>query len=337
MTNTPPPAGRHFTLAAGLLASMGVPAREPFTIHLPDDAFEPGRVVAFDAASFAGETPDGTLSAFAGRHRTPHDDLRRFVAPDVGSPAGGFVEYALYRSTDGDGTLDHPADDLRDFPTLRHPPHQLATQRVANRGIVLEVDEDAERLDGDWARRKVALLRGVLDRARLRRTIRLFAAGAVHVEKTWSAGAVDPDMDLIDELETQTLRASRVLYGPGAWTRRARAWQAQNTPAGDASAALSAEALAGELAVEEVRVVRTEGTIEVGGVAGNEVLLFCAADELGRHDFSNLKTFTGLTRTGQRYAVYRQRVGGRRWRIALECHETVAITGTAGLEVVTVG
>ena len=128
-----------------------------------------------------------------------------------------------------------------------------------------------------------------------------------------------------------------MLYGPGAWTCRARAWQAWNTPAGDASAALPLEALAGELAVEEVRVVRTEGTIEVSGATGNEVLLFCAAADLGCNDFSNLKTFTSPTAMGQRYAVYRQRVGDRRWRIALECFETVAITSTAGLEVVTVG
>ena len=62
----------------------------------------------------------------------------------------------------------------------------------------------------------------------------------------------------------------------------------------------------------------------------------CAADNLGRNDFSNLKTFTAPTKTGQRYAAYVRQIGDKRWRIAVECYETVAITSTVGLEVITV-
>ena len=342
-----PATPNHATLATNILASMGVPARESFAIHTPDDAFAHGRVVAFNASQFAGNAPVEFLSNYAVRYQDPGqtslDDIRRFIAPDVSSNTNLFVEYALYNYTDSLLALDNPADDLRavgaDFPTLRNPPHQLVTQRIANRGIALEVDEDEERLDADWQERKVAFLRGVLDRSRLRRTVALFVAGAVNVNKTWSATPSDPDMDLIDELESQTLRASRIVYGPGAWTRRTRALRAQNTPGGYASAKMSLEDLAGEFAVEEVQVVRAKyatGSASTSSIVGSQILLFCAADNLGRNDFSNLKTFTAPTKTGQRYAVYLRQVGDKRWRIAVECYETVAITSTVGLEVVTV-
>ena len=327
MTATPPPSIRHAALTAGILASMGVPARESFAVHPPDDAFEPGRVVAFDAAHFADAAPDEFLSHHAAGGPAPDpaspDGLRRFLAPDVASNKQGFVEYPLY----------HYADPPRaagvDFPTLRHPSCQLVTQRIANRGLAVEVDEDAEPPDADWRPAKVAFLRGVLDRARLRRTVRLFVAGAVNVGKSWSAPGADPDMDIIDELETQTLRASRVWYGPDAWARRARACPVERPP----------QDLAAEFTVEEVRVGpprERPGPAVTEDDANSQVLLFCAADSLGRNDFSNLKTFVSPAGTGGRYAVYLRRVGVRRWRLGVECHETVAITSTMGLEVVTV-
>ena len=343
-----PNAVRQSALAANILASMGVPARESFAVHAPDDAFEHGRVVAFNASQFTGNAPVEFLSHYAVRYQEAAtgqgglDDIRRFIAPDVNSNTSQFVEYALYNYTDSLLALDNANDDLRaigaDFPTLRNPPHQLVTQRIANRGIALEVDEDEERLDGDWQQQKVAFLRGVLDRSRLRRTVALFVAGAVNVNRTWDATS-DPDSDLVEELEAQTLRASRVVYGPGAWTKRRRALRGQNTPAGYASAKMSLEELAGEFAVEEVQVVRAKyatGSASTGNIVGNQVLLFCAGEHLGRNDFSNLKTFTAPTKTGQRYAVYLRQVGDKRWRIALECYETVAITSTVGLEVITV-
>ena len=346
MKLTSPPS--RTALAAHILASMGVPARESFTIHQADDAFEHGRVLAFNASQFAGNAPVEFLSNYAVRYQDNNtaqslDTVRQFIAPDVPSNNSQFVEYALYNFSDGLLSLDNLADDLRgigaDFPTMRNPPHQLVSQRIANRGLAVEVDEDEERLDADWQQNRVAFLRGVLDRNRLRRTVALFAAGAVNVNKTWSSGTPDPDMDITDELEAQALRSSRIVYGPGAWTKRKRALRSQNTAAGYASADLTLEDLAGDFAVEEVQVVRAKyatGATTTGSIVGSQVLLFCAGDNLGRNDFSNLKTFTAQTKTGQRYAAYVRQVGDKRWRIAVECYETVAITSTVGLEVVTV-
>ena len=344
--NRPP---SHAALAANILASMGVPARESFTIHTPDDAFEHGRVLAFNASQFAGNAPSEFLSNYAVRYQDNTaqsiDTVRQFIAPDVPSNNSQFVEYALYNFSDGLLSMDNLADDLRgigaDFPTLRNPPHQLVSQRIANRGLAVEVDEDEERLDADWQQNRVAFLRGVLDRNRLRRTVALFAAGAVSVAKTWSSGTPDPDMDLVDELERTSRCAPRASCTARARGRkRKRAFRTQNTPAGYASADLTLEDLAGEFAVEEVQVVRAKyatGAASTANIVGSQVLLFCAGDNLGRNDFSNLKTFTAPTKTGQRYAAYVRQVGDKRWRIAVECYETVAITSTVGLEIVTVG
>ena len=343
--NHPP---SHAALAANILASMGVPSRESFTIHPADDAFENGRVLAFNASQFSGNAPSEFLSNYAVRYQDNNtaqsiDSVRQFIAPDVPSNNSQFVEYALYNFSDGLLSMDNLADDLRgigaDFPTMRNPPHQLVSQRVANRGLAVEVDEDEERLDADWQQNRVAFLRGVLDRNRLRRTVALFAAGAVSVNKTWSSGTPDPDMDITDELEAQSLRSSRIVYGPSAWTKRKRAFRTSNTPAGYASADQTLEDLAGEFAVEEVQVVRAKyatGASSASNIVGSQVWLFCAGTGLGRNDFSNLKTFTAPTKTGQRYAAYVRQVGDKRWRIAVECYETVAITSTVGLEIVTV-
>ena len=332
--------------AANILASLGVPTREAFTIHAPDDAFSHGRVTAFNASQFDGNNPSEFLSNYAVRYQDEHqqgiDAIRRFIAPDVPSNTSQFVEYALYNFSDGFLALDNAADDIRavgaDFPTLRNPSHELVSQRIANRGLAVEVDEDEERLEGDWQERHIAFLRGVLDRSRLRRTVALFVAAAVNVNKTWN-GQSDPDQDVIEELETQSLRSSRLVYGPGAWTKRSRALRTQNTAGSFASAKMSLEDLAGEFAVEEVLVARpkfTTGTTTAGNLVGSQVLMFVAGTNLGRNDFSNLKTFTAPTKSGQRYAAYARQIGDKHWRIAVECYETVAITSTAGLEVISV-
>ncbi len=330
-------AAHQATLTASILASVGVPAREAFEVRSPDEKFTHGRVTGFDPAQFAGGAPDERLSEHAMRWQDPGavlpDAVRRCLAPDVPADRGQFVEYALYGYTDGFLSLDNPVEEPRavaaDFPTLRNPPHQLVTQRVANRGLTLEVDEDEGCLEAGWQRARVAFLRGALDRARLRRTVALFVAGAVSVGKTWDAAA-DPDADVLEELDAQPLRASRVMYDGRAWSQRGQILQTQRT------ATLSPEELAGRLAVEDVQVIRANAAADPAGGDG-QVLLFCAADRLARNDFSNLKTFTAPARSGGRYAAYVRRVDAKRWRVGVECYETVAITSTVGLAVISVG
>ena len=338
MTAPPPPAIPHAALTAGILASMGVPAREPFAVHPPDDAFEPGRVVTFDAAQFADGAPDEFLSHRAVSDQAPDpaspDGLRRYLAPDVASNQPGFVEYPLYHYA------DHPRAAGADFPTLRHPSCQLVTQRIASRGLAVEVDESAERPDADWRPAKVAFLRGVLDRARLRRTVGLFVAGAVNVGKTWSMQP-GPIRTWTSSTSWKRRRCAPRACGtgrtpgPGGRGRGARGTPPPATPPRRGRRRTWP-------ASSPWRKCGPSRARELPGPAGQEdagvgqVLLFCGDDGLGRNDFSNLKTFVSPARTGGRYAVYLRRVGGSRWRLGVECYETVAITSTMGLEVVTV-
>ncbi|MBE7211259.1 MAG: hypothetical protein INR65_09595 [Gluconacetobacter diazotrophicus] len=323
-------AKQQAALTDRVLAAVGVSAREAFEVEEPGDGFRHGRVSAFDPAQFAGEGPDDYLSAHALRGPGPGaalpDAVRRFLAPDVPADRGRFVEYALYGYTDGFLPLDDPAG--MDFPALRHPPRQIVTQRVASRGLTLELDEDAGCLGAGWPQAKVAFLRGALDRARLRRTVALFVAGAVGVDKAWD-GAADPDADVRAELDAQRLRASRVLYDGRAWSQRGRVAREQAAPL--------PEELARRFAVEAVQVLRADAAACPAGDDGGQVLLFCAADSLGRNDFSNLKTFTAPAANGARYAAYVCRLGAGRWRVGVECHETVALTSTVGLAVISVG
>ena len=333
MKTPPPPAAAQASLVASLLGSLGVAAREPFDIAPADAKFIHGRVTRFDPAeNAAGLAPHPSLSEHAARGPAPGaagvDALRRFLAPDVPANCGRFVEYPLYDYAGGrptPGCLDEEASESfgADFPTLRHPPHRLVTQRIASRGLAVEVDAAQE--PPGWAQAQVSFLRGVLDRERLRRTLTLFVAGAVRAERTWDADA-DPDADLLAELDAQTLRASRVVYGPGAWARRDRTLRAGGLR--------RPEEVAGVLEVDGVQVLRAAGN---GGDAGSQVLLFCADEGLSRNDFSNLKTFTAPARGGGRYAAYLREVGDGRWRVGVECHETVAITSPVGLGIITVG
>ena len=311
-------------LSADILVCMGVPAHERFEVQPADDAFGHHRVVTFDAAQFADSGPHERLSEFAARRSDPGallpDAIRRFLAPDVPANRGQFVEYALYNYNDGLLSLDNSVDESRaleaDFPALRHPPHQLVTQRVANRGLTLEVDEEEGCLGAGWQQAKVAFLRAAIDRARLRRTVALFVAGAVSVGKTWDA-STHPDTDVMEELDAQSLRASRIMYDPRAWAQRGRALRERETDGESASATMSPETLAREFAVEEVQVVRANsapGLPTAQRPAGGQVLLFCAADALSRNDFSNLKTFTAPAKTGERYAAYVSQ--GRRQALA---------------------
>ena len=364
----PPPQPVAFNARAAMtnhiLASFGVSPHEAVNIVEADDNFAHGRVTAFNASQFSGNNPHEFLSNFAVRYSDPNgdslDSMRAFIAPDVPVPtltgtnfSSQFVEYPVYNFADALLSNDNLDDDLRaigaDFNTLRNPQHQLVTQRISNRGLAVEVDEDEERLDTDWQQQRVAYLRGILDRNRLRRTVAGFVAGAVAVTKNWYVGAnvantftatCDPDQDILDELEAQSVRSTRVLYGPAAWQRRSRAYKLKNDPGGYASIGMSLADLAGMLAMSEARVLRNKyatGATAATNILGSVALMFVAQDGMNKSDYSNMKTFWGLTKTGQRYAAYVRQVGDKRWRIAVECYDLVTVTAPGlGMEVVNV-
>lgn len=335
----------HLALAINMLASIGLPAAEAFEISEDYGKFEHNRVLAFNASQFSANNPSEYLSQYAIRYSDPNQAdlaaIQRWFAPAVPANQSRSVNYSVYGFSDQLLTLDNLSDDIRaigaDFNTLRNPSKSRTTQDIPNRGLAVEVDEDEEQLDPDWQQQKVAWLIAIIERTRLRQTINLAIAGATSVGKTWDASAgKDPDQDVLTEIDSLIIRPNRAAFGPGAWTKRNLAHRAQNTAGGFASAKLRVEELAGEFELESARVIRPRratGSDTVTDLLGSYVLLFTGFDSGGRHDFSNLKTFTARTKSGGRYTVYVRQVGDKRWRIAVECNELVALTSVLGLEV----
>lgn len=342
-------------IAINVLASLGLPAAEAFpiteanSVEQADASFEPGRVLAINASQFTANNPHEFLSNYAIRYSDPNaaalDSIQAFIAPPVRANFSQFVEYPVYNFADAQLILDNTTDDVRaigaDYPTLRNPTKALTTQKLPTRGLAIEVDEDEEQLDPDWQQQKVKFLIDILSRTSLRRTIVLAIAGASNVAKTWDTTAgKDPDLDILNELEGQSLRANRILFGPAAATKRKIAHRAQNTAGGFASAGLSDEELASFLGLDSVITARpkyTTGASAATNLMGSYALLFSAQDAMTRMDFSNLKTFWAPTKTGQPRQVFVRQVGDKRWRIAVDAGRRLeAVTSTIGLETITV-
>lgn len=255
-----------------------------------------------------------------------------------------FVQYPVWGFTDAYLAMDNPLDVRRgigaDFTTVGNVTHNLATQKMPEIGLAVEVDEEEELLDADWQQRKVAFLLGILDRTELRQALALLVAGATNVAKTWDATAgKDPDQDIATEINAMQIPPNNVWMGPGAWIKRMLAHRAQNTAGGFASASLTPEGLGGMLnaTVQVPRNRYASGAGVTSQIFGSIVALFTSMAGMSRDDFSNLKTFTAPARNGQRRAVWVRQVGDKRWRIAVSTGKRlVALTSAIGLETITV-
>jgi hypothetical protein len=361
-----------------LAAALGISASESVGIYQPDGGFVHNRVIAFNqnildqgvpvfgegqfrnpvaenqrllavnAAQFGVNNPSEFLTNYAIRYTDPLQDalrsLREQLAPEVMSNNSSFVQYAVYGFTDAFLAMDNPLDVRRavgaDFTTVGNTSKTLASAKMPEIGLAVEIDEEEELLDGDWQQRKVAWLLGILDRTELRSSLALAVAGATNVNKTWDATAgKDPDQDIATEINAMQIPPSNIWIGAGAWIKRMLAHRAQNTAGGFASASLTPEGVGGLLNAD-VQVPRNRyasGAGVTSQIMGSVVLLFSAMPGMSRDDFSNLKTFFAPARNGQRRAVWIRQVGDKRWRIVVSTGKRlVALTSTIGLETITV-
>lgn len=335
-------------LAVNIMAMLGLPASEAFTIHQPDANFESGRVLAANASTFSGNNPHEFLSNYAVRYQDPLQDtlgsLREIIAPEVPSNNSAFVEYAVYGFADAFLAMDNGLDVRRapgaDYATLRNPVKSMATQRLPDVGLAVEVDEDEELLDTDWQQRKVAHLLGIIERSELRTAIALMVAGATNVNKTWDTSAgKDPDMDVITEIDAMVIKPNHIIYGPGAATKRMLSLRAQNLAGQANSSTLTMDQLGGMLNAQ-VRVPQhryATGAATTASVMGSVVMMFSSTPGMSRNDFSNLKTFVAPVKGMGKRAVWVRQVGDKRWRIAVSTGKRlVALTSAIGLETITV-
>jgi hypothetical protein len=331
-----------------IAAMLGIAPRESFEIHEADDNFAPRRVLAFNASQFTVNAPSEFLTNYAVRYSDPLQQqlqsLREQIAPEVMSNNSAFVQYPVWSFTDAFLAMDNPLDVRRgvgaDFTTIGNITHNLATQKMPEVGLAVEVDEEEELLDADWQQRKVALLLGILDRTELRQALALLVAGATNVPKTWDTTAgKDPDMDVITEIDAMMIKPNNIWYGPGAAVKRLRSLRAQNLMGQATSSTLTMEQLGGlfnaNVQVPQNRYASAAGVTST--VFGSVVMLFTAMSGMSRDDFSNLKTFVAPARNGQRRAVWVRQVGDKRWRIAVSTGKRlVALTSAIGLETITV-
>lgn len=335
-------------LAVNIMAALGLSASEAFTIHEADDNFTPGRVLAYNASQFAGNNPHEFLSQYAIRFTDPHQEelraVREILAPEVMSNNSAFVEYAVYTMGDSILALDTADDAVRaigsDYRTLKNPTKVMATQRLPDIGLAVEVDEEEELLDDDWQQRKVAWLLGILDRTELRRAIALWVASASNTPKTWdTSSGKDPDQDVLGIIDSAVIRPNFGLMGPGAWTKRNISHRVQTSAGGFASATLTEEQVGSQYGLSKFKVPRNKyatGGSTASNVLGNYVLLGTSMSGMSRDDFSNLKTFVAPAKGGKR-VVYIRQIGDKRWRIAVSTGKRlVAVTSTVGAELITI-
>jgi phage terminase large subunit-like protein len=346
MTNLKP--GPQALAFNAIAAMLGIAPRESFDVAPADDNFAPGRVLAFNASQFTVNAPSEFLTNYAVRYSDPNQQLlqglREQIAPEVMSNSSAFVQYPVFGFTDAFLALDNPLDVRRgigaDFTTVGNVTHNLATQKMPEIGLAVEVDEEEELLDPDWQQRKVAWLLGILDRSELRQCLALLVAGATNVAKTWDSSAgKDPDQDIATELNAMQITPNNVWIGPGAWIKRLLSLRSQNLAGQGVSSTMTAEQLGGmwNANVQVPRPRYASGAGVTSQIFGSVVMMFTAFPGMSRDDFSNLKTFTAPARNGQRRAVWVRKVGDARWRIAVSTGKRlVALTSAIGLETITV-
>lgn len=335
-------------LAINAMAMLGLTPSEGFQIHEANENFAPGRVLAYNASMFQGNNPHEFLSNYAVRYTDPLEGsiaaLQQSIAPHVLSNNSAFVEYPVYTLGDAYLALDQAGDAIRaigaDFTTMRNVAKTMVTQRMPNRGLAVEVDEDEELLDDDWQQRKVAWLIGILNRTLLRQTIALLVASANNTAKTWDATAgKDPDQDVLNIIDGMVIPPSDMIYGPAAWTKRSLALRAQNLAGQATSSTLKPEELAGIFSVNSLQIPKhryATGATTANRIVGAYVFLYSAM-ATNRDDYSNLKTFTAPTKNGMNRGVFVRKIGDKRWRIAVDAgKQLVALTSSVGLEMLTI-
>lgn len=314
-------------------------------------SFVPGQITAFNASLFTQSTFSEPLTAYATGFRDPSniEETLEFVAPEVN--AGRRFEYAKFGSAE-EFLSDGADDDLRgigaDFPTVRYNSSKQ-NAKLLNRGLAIDIDEDMVEETPDWQNVYTAKLIRRLYRNSFRRAITLLSAAAVNTAKTWSTAAgKNPDGDVRAELITAAnlsgIRPNRVLYGDTAWDTRIASHEAQTSAGGFAAAGRTPEQLASNLNVQGVHVSTERYSTDPAAVAlaeivSTKVIAFSALAGADRDDPSNIKRFRGNVNAsagGGRLGVYLRQVGDKKWRIAVEQYELIAITSTLGIRQLTV-
>ena len=296
------------------------------------------------------------LTIFAQDWKDPNkiEDTLEFYAPEV--PTSERFEYAQFTNFE-EFLLDANNEDVRalmaDFKRVEvTAAKQLG--KTLNKGLVMRVDWDQVKNEPNWQERRVGKLIRRLYRNELYRSLNILSLAAANTAKTWDGTTgKNPDADvrklLITAATASGIRPNRIGYGDSAWDARTVTAEAQNTPAGYASALRTAETLASALMVDQVLVSKERYATSKTAKAelqGLLVLMFYALKGADTEDASNIKRFTSPTTNfgttagaqmgGGKFNVYVQQVSSKLIDITVEHHSNVILTSTLGLQKVTV-
>ncbi len=318
---------------------------EPLFCPADDGRLVHGRMTAANAALFTEAFFSEPLTNFAVGFRDTNDIEKtlEFFAPQV--QTNRRFEYAT--ATNIEEFYSETVDDARalrgDFKNIEYKSDKTNAKTI-NRGLRMVVDLDEVSDKQNWEQNATAKILRRLRRNSLRRAIALVSAAAVNTAKTWDTTAgKDPDQDVLSELvlgaTAAGVRPNRVGYGETAWSKRVLAHRAQTSAGGFGSASLTAEQVAGFLAVEEILVSKeryASSATAMAEILSNLVLMFNALSGADTEDPSNVKRFVSPCEGGGLVRVYSRQLTAKLWEIVVELYELTAITSTLGIRKFTV-
>ena len=307
-------------------------------LPIDDGRQQPGVICLANEARFTASHYSEALTAYTVGYRDP-EDLQGAV--DTMFPMVSAARRFEFKSMDNAADFASETDDVRaigaSFKRVETKGSSV-NEKTLNKGLTMRLDKD-EMMDGDEERAAGSLKQRLL-RNELRRGLVLVVAAATNTNKTWNSVS-DPDHDVIADLLTggdaRGFGADLAVYGETAWQKRSLAFRAQNNAGGFASASLTPESLAGLLGVRKVYVSRAryQSTATAKSkIVGAYVLMYAAAQGVGKDDPSNVKRFVTMTDAGP-MRVYREEMD-KFVDITVEHYSNIVITSTLGVRMFTI-
>ncbi len=272
------------------------------------------------------------------------EDLLELLAPEVAVAR----RFSYKKATNAEAFLGEADDsDIRaigaEFKLVQYTGTD-AEAKTYNKGLVTRIDLDEEDDDPMVEEKRAAQLMKRLLRMEIRRALALLDAAATNEGKTWgSAAPVDADMDLLTAIITGAdasgVRANRVGMGENAWSKRLLTLRASDKAGAIANSGMTADQLAGFLAVDKVFLckerVQATKTTKANLLGSNGVWMYNAQSGASKDDPSNVKRF--VTRMGGgKFRVYRHEVTSKLIDITVEHYSNIVATSTLGVRKLTI-
>lgn len=255
--------------------------------------------------------------------------LLDFLAPAV--PVARRFEFKSHKP--GEALLSE-SDDIRaigsGFKRVSYG-GTTVNEKTHNKGLSMFIDKDDESMTEEMA---VSLLQARILRNEVRRAatavLNIDAAGT---DKTWNASA-SPDVDVLNSMDAagddSGLEPNRVLYGRGAWLKRAGAIAGSDKAGAFAAAAAGGpEGLKAFLGAEDVRQTSLRFQSAAGTkskIVGAYTVAFNAQANISKDDPSNVKRFVS---NGTGFQVFRMEFPTG-VEISVSMYSNIVVTSTAG-------